>query len=112
MDGFLQDVKYGVRMLLKRPGFTLVAVLSLTLGIGANTTIFTIAKALFLQTVPVKDPDTLIVLYASRQHGKQQFVPGSYLNNRDYREKNDVFSGMSIVIMTGGTMTISGKQTN
>lgn len=110
MDSFLQDLKYGCRMLVKRPGFTLVAVLSLTLGIGANTTIFTIAKALFLQTVPVKDPDRLIVVYASRQHGKQQFVPSSYLNNRDYQEKNDVFSAFSIVILTGGTLKISGKE--
>jgi len=110
MSGFLQDLKYGCRMLMKRPGFTLLAVLSLTLGIGANTMIFTIAKALFLQTVPVKDPDSLVVIYASRQHGKQQFVPGSYLNNRDFQEKNDVFSAMSIVIPTGGTMVISGKE--
>jgi putative ABC transport system permease protein len=111
MDGFFQDLKYGLRMLVKRPGFTLVAVLSLTLGIGANTTIFTIAKALFLQTVPVKDPATLIVVYASRQHGKQQFLPGSYLNNRDYRDKNDVFSGLSVVIPSGGTLVINGKET-
>ncbi len=97
-------------MLVKRPGFTLVAIFSLTLGIGANTTIFTIAKALFLQTVPVKDPDTLIVLYASRQHSRQQFLPGSYLNNRDYRDKNDVFSGLSVVILTGANMVISGKE--
>jgi len=110
MDSFLQDLKYGCRMLMKRPGFTLVAVLSLTLGIGANTTIFTIAKALFLQTVPVKEPDRLIVVYGSRQHGKQQFVPNSYLNNRDLQEKNDVFSAYSIVIATGGSLKISGKQ--
>jgi predicted permease len=110
MDGFLQDLKYASRMLAKRPGFTAIAVLSLTLGIGANTTIFTIAKALFLQTVPVKDPDTLMVLYASRQHGKQQFVPGSYLNNRDFKDRNDVFSGLSVVIPSGGTMVISGKE--
>ena len=109
MDSFLQDLKYGCRMLLKRPGFTLVAVLSLTLGIGANTTIFTIAKALFLQTVPVKEPNRLIVVYGSRQRGKQQFVPSSYLNHQDFKEKNDVFSGYSIVILIGGSMKISGK---
>ena len=56
METFLQDLKYAVRMLVKKPGFTLVAVLSLTLGIGANTTIFTLAKAVFLQTVAAKDP--------------------------------------------------------
>jgi len=112
MDSFFQDLKYAARMLAKRPGFTLIAVLSLTLGIGANTTIFTLAKALFLQTVPVKDPDNLIVVYASRQRGKLTFLPGSYLNNRDFRDKNDVFSGYSIVVFAGGTMVISGKEIN
>ena len=112
MDGFFQDLKFALRILLKRPGFALIAVLSLMLGIGANTTIFTLAKALFLQTVPVNDPDTLIVVYASRQGGKLQFVPTSYLNSRDYREKNDVFSSLAIIIPAGGTMVVGGKEVN
>jgi len=112
VDLFFEDVKFAWRALLKRPGFAAVAILSLTLGIGANTTIFTLAKALFLQTVPAKDPDTLIVLYASRQGGKLQFVANSYLNARDYREKNEVFSGLANVIPTGGQLVISGKDIN
>lgn len=112
MDGFFQDLKFALRVLVKRPGFALIAVLSLMLGIGANTTIFTLAKALFLQTVPVNDPDSLIVLYASRQGGKLQFVPTSYLNSRDYREKNAVFSSLAIIIPNGGTMVVGGKEVN
>ena len=65
MDTFVQDLKYAVRMLLKKPGFTLVAVLSLTLGIGANTTIFTIVKAVFLHIIPVNDPDRAIMVFSS-----------------------------------------------
>ena len=55
METFFKDIRYAVRMLIKKPGFTAVAVLSLTLGIGANTTIFTLIKAIFLQSVPVKE---------------------------------------------------------
>lgn len=112
MQTFWKDLRYGLRMLAKSPGFTAVAVLSLTLGIGANTTIFTLAKAIFLQSVPVKDPATLAVLYSTQQSRGgpvQQFMPSSYLNARDYREKNDVFSGLAIYIFTPANLTISGK---
>lgn len=115
MDTFLQDLKFAVRMLVKKPGFTLVAVLSLTLGIGANTTIFTIVKAVFLHVVPVGDPDRVVMVFSSASnHGavQQQFLPISYLNARDYREKNDAFSGLSILIPTGSNLVISGKETN
>jgi predicted permease len=114
METFVRDLKYTVRMLVKKPGFTLVAVLSLTFGIGANTTIFTLAKALFTQTVPVQEPDRLIVVYSNavmRNGPPLQFLPMSYLNARDIRDKNDVFSGSSIAIPTGVNLVISGKQT-
>ena len=113
MHTFLQDLKYAARMLVKKPGFTLVAVLSLTLGIGANATIFTLAKAVFLHAVPVKDPENVLLVFSSassRSGGPTQtFLPISYFNARDYREKNDVFSGLSVVIPTGINLVISGK---
>ena len=67
MGNFLQDLRYGLRVLAKSPGFTAVAVLSLTLGIGANTTIFTLAKAIFLKTIPVNEPSTLMSLFSTAQ---------------------------------------------
>src|SRR5947209_6851921 len=115
MDTFLQDLKFAARMLVKKPGFTLVAVLSLTLGIGANTTIFTIVKAVFLHVVPVTDSGRVITVFSSasnRGATQQQFLPISYLNARDYREKNDVFTGLSVLIPTGANLVISGKETN
>ena len=114
MRTFLQDVKYGVRLLGKAPAFTIVAVLSLTLGIGANTTIFTLAKAFFLESVPVKDPARVVSLYSNAQSRKgppQEYLPTPYLNAVDYREKTDVFSGSAIAIFTGVKFTRSGKQT-
>lgn len=113
MESFLQDVKYAVRMLVKKPAFTLVAVLSLTLGIGANSTIFTLVKAIFLQTVPVKDPSSVVILFSTANNvgaPQQQFLPMSYLNARDYREKNDVFSDASVIIFSGANLVVSGKQ--
>lgn len=111
---FLQDLKYAVRLLGKAPAFTAVAVLSLALGIGANTTIFTLAKAFFLESVPVKDPSRVVSLYSNAQSRKgppQEYLPTPYPNAVDYREKTNVFSGSSIVIFTGVKFVISGKQT-
>lgn len=115
METFLQDVKYAARMLVKKPAFTLIAVLSLTLGIGANSTMFTLVKAIFLQTIPVKDPSSVVVVFSNANNvgsPQQQFLPMSYLNARDYREKNDVFSGASVVIPMGANLVVSGKQIN
>lgn len=108
-----QDVKYALRMLRKSPAFTAVAVLSLTLGIGANTTIFTLTKAIFLQAVPVKDPAQVVSLYSTAQSRKgppQQYLATPYLNAIDYRDKTNVFSAASIAIPGGFNLTISGKQ--
>jgi predicted permease len=107
-----QDIRYAVRTLAKKPGFTAVAVLSLTLGIGANTTIFTLVKAIFLQSVPVEDPSRVVSIYSTQQSrgsALQQYLPLTYLNARDYRDMNDVFSGTAVVIFTGTTLTVSGK---
>jgi predicted permease len=112
LEELWQDVRYAVRTLAKRPGFTAVAVLSLTLGIGGNATIFTLVKAVFLQSVPVKDPSTVVVVYATQQtaDGKElQFLQSSYLNAKDYREKNNVFSSLSMFMDSGDQLEVPGS---
>ena len=63
MNSFMQDVRYGVRSLLKTPGFTLVAILTLALGVGANAAIFSVLEAVVLRDLPYDDPDRLAVMW-------------------------------------------------
>jgi predicted permease len=98
MDTLWQDLRYGARMLVKARGLTAVAVLSLALGIGANTTIFSLINALFLTPVPVADPATLVNLYTTDERntgGSNDFLPTSRANFLDYRDQSASFAGIT-----------------
>jgi putative ABC transport system permease protein len=93
METMWQDVRFGVRMLLKKPVFTAIAVLALALGAGANTAIFSVVNGVLLRPLPYKDPEKLVRL---GEWSKQ--VPGmsiSYPNFKDWRERNRVFEGLA-----------------
>jgi hypothetical protein len=75
-----QDLRYGVRMLLKTPGFTAIAIISLALGIGANTALFSVADALLFKLLPVKEPERLILF---KSISPLEFSPGLYSGSWD-----------------------------
>src|ERR1700689_1889744 len=101
MTGFSQDFRYALRQLAKSPGFAAVAIITLALGIGANTAIFSLLDQALLRSLPVKDVDRLVILkysgsnipglLQSRTDGKFYF---SYPMYRDLRDRNSVFSGL------------------
>jgi predicted permease len=90
-DEVIQDLRYGIRLLLKRPGFCLVALFSLALGTGANTAIFSLVNTVLLRPLPVEKPEQLVAL---NNTARQTFPSFSYPNYKDFRDRNDVFAGL------------------
>jgi predicted permease len=90
----LQDLKYGFRVLAKSPAFTTIAVLSLALGIGANTAIFSLVNVVLLRPIPVRDPAGLTSVFMTDQRNPGN-LPLSHLNYKDLRDGNQVFDGMA-----------------
>src|SRR5215471_21815727 len=111
MTTLLQDLKFGSRLLVKSPGFTVIAALSLALGIGANTTIFTLVNAVLLNPLPVEDPSQLVSVWTTDERNQNSgfgFLQTSPMNFKDLRDKNEVFSGLTAhtglpLNITGGT---------
>ncbi|MFL6274869.1 MAG: ABC transporter permease [Blastocatellia bacterium] len=93
MENLVKDIRFGLRMLVKNPGFTAVAVISLALGIGANAAIFSVINAFLLAPLPVAEPAQLVSLFTIDQKNPGP-LPVSHYNFLDYRDKTDVFDGL------------------
>lgn len=104
MTGLFDDLRYAFRALFKNRGFAAVAILSLALAIGINTTIFTFVNAIFLRPLPVRDPASLVTVFTldPRVPGD---LPCSYPNFRDYRDRNQSFSAMLASLAVLGSLT-------
>ena len=108
----LQDLRYGIRMLLKKPGFTLIAVLSLALGIGANTAIFSLLDAVLIKSLPVQEPQELVLFGKGEDQGASLGPPignvdlFSYPFYRQVQQRSDVFSGVASLLSM--TWTVHG----
>lgn len=104
MTTLIQDLRYGLRMLLKNPGVSAVAVLTLALGIGANTALFSVVNTVLLRPLPYREPDRLVSLWANvPERGRWRATPANFL---DWKKQNSTFVDMSAY--GASTMTLTG----
>jgi putative ABC transport system permease protein len=104
-DEVFQDLRLGVRMLVKQPSFTVVAVLTLALGIGANITIFSVVNAVLLRPLPYPDADRLVYLWSEAPAQNIRERASSYANVADWREQNKSFADIAVFDPTVVTLT-------
>src|ERR1041384_1158034 len=114
VTNILQDVRYALRGLRKSPGFAIIAVLTLALGIGANTAIFTVVNAVFFHPIPVQDPKNLVEIFTVDQRrflglGNNNNFPNSWPNAQDIQKRAQSFSGITIYTFSPVSMTVNGQ---
>jgi putative ABC transport system permease protein len=107
LEGLWQDLRYGVRMLVKSPGFTLIAVLTLALGISANTAIFSFVNAVLLKPLPYPDPERIVGVWEKHPGGFSNYI--STLNFLDWERQNHCFQFLSAIAEDTLTLTDSGS---
>ena len=107
MSGLWQDIQYGMRVLLRRPSFTIVAVLVLTLAIGANVTIFSFIDTALLRPLPYRDPEQLVKIWDSRQAEVYSRFEASYPDYLDWKQQNQAFSSLA-AYGGGGNVVLAG----
>jgi putative ABC transport system permease protein len=109
METLIKDIRYGVRGLLKRPGFTAIALITLALGIGANTAIFSVVNAVLLRPLPFRDPDQLVIVWEDATFAgfpRNTPAPGNYV---DWKTQNQSFVDMAASHETSFNLTGDGE---
>jgi putative ABC transport system permease protein len=109
LEYFVQDIRFGLRMLARNPGFTAVAVITLALGIGANTAIFSVVNAVLLKPLPYADPDRLAAIWVTEPSAPGELFPDTGPDFRDWQAMNRSFEGISAITIAGATLTGSGE---
>src|SRR5882762_1443943 len=115
MNNIGQDIRYALRSLRKSPAFAVIAVLTLALGIGANTAIFTVVNAVFFHPLPVKDPARLMEIFTLDQRkifgATNNVFPNSFPNAQDIQQRAQSFSGVTVYesFATPVSMTVNGQ---
>src|SRR5437764_3095230 len=108
MEKLLQDIRFGFRQLIKQPSFAALAILSMALGIGANTSIFSLVDTALLRPLAVKEPSQLVELYSTTNQGADWSLQ-SYPNYKDYRDRNTVFSGLFVYRVVVSSLTVNNS---
>lgn len=103
MENLLKDLRYAYRSLVKRPGFTIVAILTLALGIGINTTVFSLANSVFLRQLPVTAPQDLVWIFSDRDN------PTSYPEYLEYQQQTELFAGVMAYEWVGLNLGSNGQ---
>lgn len=107
MHSVIKDIQYGIRSLLKRPGYTAIAVMTLALGIGANTAIFSVVNAVVLRPLPYADPDRLVVLWeTSPGSDRRSVAPGNFV---DWSAQNKTFEELAATFYGNFNVTGDGE---
>jgi predicted permease len=116
MTNIAQDIRYALRNLRKSPAFAAIAVITLALGIGANTAIFTVVNAVFFHPIPVKDPARLVEIFTLDQRkifgaANNNVLPNSFPNGQDIQQRAQSFSGVTVYesFTTPVSMTVNGQ---
>lgn len=110
VESLLQDVRYGLRMLAKHPSFTITAVLTLALGIGANTAIFSALKAVLLKHLPYRDADRLVTIWLRNPHRGWTHNPISKADFISWRKQTDVFADIALMDPKAFALTRNNSQ--
>ena len=97
----LQDLRYGLRLAVRNPGFTALVVLTLSLGIGANTAMFSVVNAILVRPILWENPDRLVLLRETNRKQGGDFINPSTANYRDWREQNHVLDALPAVRVCG-----------
>lgn len=109
MQTFLQDLKYALRVFLKQPAFTLIAMLTLAIGIGANTTIFSVVNSILLRPLPYREPDRLAMVWMNNSRINISEDWHSYPNYEDYRNNTSTFEDIAIFNNRSFNLTGDGE---